>query len=71
MIISQLSEKSTRLQDAESTITVLRRACEKLKSMNEELLRDQKVLNDRLDESDVKLTVRIFHKPHASALGGH
>ncbi len=56
-LIGQLNEKSTRLQDAESTIALLKRACEKLKSMNEELLRDQKLLHDKLDESNLKLSV--------------
>ena len=54
-LVNQVNEKTVRLEDAEATIALLKRGSEKLKSMNEELLRDQKLLHDKLQETSLKL----------------
>ena len=55
LLVNQVNEKTVRLEDAEAAIALLKRGSEKLKVMNEELLRDQKTLHDQLQETSLKL----------------
>ena len=68
-LIEQVLQKSARLQEAESALSLMRKGSEKLKNINEELLHEHQLLQDEIIGKQAALEEELhFHKSESRRL---